>query len=154
QRSFMSLSSDEKCTHCLSVGTSAGIHYTVDLERAGLFQVWDGGFLDASPMWHDRGIPQTATPLGARILFPVSPLVISGGKAAPLKFREYTLDAEGMPEFTYTSGEMLMRDKLLPSRNERAITRTIAVEHPGTNEFQLAEADVIEKFKDGIFIVN
>src|SRR5690606_26982116 len=30
-------------------------HYTYDLDNGSLVQLWRGGFLDATPMWHERG---------------------------------------------------------------------------------------------------
>jgi hypothetical protein len=42
-----------------------GLSYSYDLDNGALVQVWKGGFLDATPMWHDRGDGH-ADPLGQR----------------------------------------------------------------------------------------
>ncbi len=41
--------------HAVSVGSPSNLHYTYDLEKGTVLQVWRGEFLDATPMWHDRG---------------------------------------------------------------------------------------------------
>lgn len=151
QRSFMN-SSDGKKTHCLSVGTPQGIHFTMDLERGNLFQVWDGAFLDATPMWHRRGNGQVGIPLGARILFPdVAPFTTSG---VGLKFTEYNLDVQGMPEFLYSDSNMKIRDKVIPSATQRSVTRKIRINGVGDFEYKLASGNVIDQLEDGSFLVN
>jgi hypothetical protein len=54
-RSFMVVSPTFKVVHAVNVGSPEQVHYTYDLDRGLLAQVWRGGFLDATPMWHDRG---------------------------------------------------------------------------------------------------
>lgn len=41
--------------HAISVGNQSGMHYTFDPDRAVLVQGWKGEFLDATPMWDNRG---------------------------------------------------------------------------------------------------
>lgn len=151
QRSFMN-SRDGKKTHCLSVGTPQGIHFTVDLERGDLFQVWDGRFLDATPMWHRRGNAQVAIPLGPSILFPDAPAFTTGGEG--MKFTEYNLDGLGLPEFSYRAGSMNILDKFIPSATQRAITRRIRINGAGDFDYKLAEGNAIEQLEDGSFLVN
>ena len=165
QRTFMT-SGGEKKTHCLSVGTPEGIHYTIDLENGNLFQTWDGGFLDATPMWHRRGNGQIGVPLGPRILFPdVSPLRIAVADDKGPTFREYDLDKRGLPTFIYTEGNVRLTDLIVPvtgeddrpekaSPSRRGIRRSIHLD--GTSEFDytLATGSVIEPLPDGSFLVN
>lgn len=154
QRSFMN-SSNGKRTHCLSVGTPQGIHFTIDVEKGNLFQVWDGGFLDATPMWHRRGNQQVALPLGPVIRFFDEPDFFPGHKnSTHRKFLEYTLDAKGLPEFKYSAGGMNLFEKLIPCSGERGVTRKIRVDGQGDFAFILAKGSVIEKLSDSSFLVN
>ena len=39
----------------MNVGSNKGLHYTYDMDHGNMVQLWRGEFLDATPMWHDRG---------------------------------------------------------------------------------------------------
>ena len=154
QRSFMDFAEGKK-THCLSVGTSEGIHYTVNLEDGSIFQLWDGDFLDATPMWHRRGNQQIGIPLG-----PVIQLADDPGFApayqgtSPLKFLEYTLDDAGYPEMLYAGGDIKLFDKLIPASGRRGLTRTVRIDGRDAFHYNLASGSVIEVMSDGSFAVN
>lgn len=165
QRTFMTAGEGKK-THCVSVGTPEGIHYTIDLETGSLFQVWDGGFLDATPMWHRRGNGQVGIPLGPRILFPdVAPVSAGGaGNIAPV-FREYDIDKRGLPTFVYSNGDLTLTDKIIPvtdggdqpekaSPSRRGVSRSISVKGTGEFDYILATGSIIEHLPDGSFLVN
>lgn len=165
QRTFMT-SGEEKKTHCLSVGTPEGIHYTIDLATGNLFQVWDGSFLDATPMWHRRGNGQVAIPLGPRIRFPdLSPLSFEGGGETALTFREYDVDKQGLPTFLYTKGNATLTDRIIPvtgrddrpekaSPSRRGISRSVHVKGVGEFYYTFATGTIIERLPDGSYLVN
>lgn len=154
QRTFMDSGKGKK-THCLSVATPEGVHFTIDLQSGNLFQVWDGGFLDATPMWHRRGNQQVAIPLGPRILFSDGPRIgIPGRPGAEMKFVEYVLDPKGLPDFRFVVESMTISEKFLPASPQRAITHKIQIEGPGDFDYTLATGDIIEQQSDGSFIVN
>ncbi|MBC6366174.1 DUF1080 domain-containing protein [Algoriphagus sp. AK58] len=54
-RSFIELPSRKKISHGISVSSQKGAHYSYDLNANQLLRVWRGMFLDATPMWNDRG---------------------------------------------------------------------------------------------------
>lgn len=57
-RSFMDYTEEgnmRRIPHAISVGNQSGLHFTYDPDRATLVQGWKGDFLDATPMWQDRG---------------------------------------------------------------------------------------------------
>lgn len=148
QRSFMN-SREGKRTHCLSVGTPQGINFSVDLETGNLLEMWDGGFLDATAMWHKRGNQQIGIPLGPAIEFPDKPNFI----ATP-KFLEYTVEANGLPDFRYSVGARTISDKIVPSAGERGITRKVLIDGEGTFSYTLASGSVVDRLPDGSFLVN
>lgn len=44
-----------RVVHAVSVGSPEQVHYSYDLDKGAVIHVWRGQFLDATPMWHDRG---------------------------------------------------------------------------------------------------
>jgi hypothetical protein len=54
-RSFIDLPDGKRITHAVSVASSQKVHYSFNLSTGNLVQVWRGGFLDATPMWDNRG---------------------------------------------------------------------------------------------------
>ncbi len=44
-----------RVTHGISVGSPEQVHYTYDADFGNIVQVWRGMFLDATPMWENRG---------------------------------------------------------------------------------------------------
>ncbi|MFN4000352.1 DUF1080 domain-containing protein [Algoriphagus sp.] len=54
-RSFIDLPNRTRISHGISVSSQSGTHYSYDLNSNQLLRVWRGIFLDATPMWNDRG---------------------------------------------------------------------------------------------------
>ncbi|MDP4679536.1 MAG: DUF1080 domain-containing protein [Cyclobacteriaceae bacterium] len=44
-----------KLSHTIGVGTQGGVNYFYDLGTANIIGVWRGDFVDATPMWNNRG---------------------------------------------------------------------------------------------------
>ncbi|SEG09362.1 protein of unknown function [Algoriphagus boritolerans DSM 17298 = JCM 18970] len=63
-RSFIELPDRSKISHGISVSSQSGTHFSYDLNSNQLLRVWRGGFLDATPMWNNRG-NGVSRPLGA-----------------------------------------------------------------------------------------
>src|SRR5205085_8880292 len=53
-RSFVDIDT-VRVTHAVNVGSVQQVHYTYDMDKGMIVQLWRGGFLDATPMWHSRG---------------------------------------------------------------------------------------------------
>ncbi|MCI4667353.1 MAG: DUF1080 domain-containing protein [Bacteroidia bacterium] len=56
-RGFLDFNGDRKqrLTHTIAVGSPTGVHYIFDPKTAHVVCAWKGDFVDATPMWHDRG---------------------------------------------------------------------------------------------------
>ncbi|WP_144605840.1 3-keto-disaccharide hydrolase [Algoriphagus algorifonticola] len=54
-RSFLEVPNAPKISHGISVSSNQGTHYSYDLNSNQLIRVWRGKFLDATPMWYNRG---------------------------------------------------------------------------------------------------
>ncbi|TDE17642.1 family 16 glycoside hydrolase [Dyadobacter psychrotolerans] len=133
-RSFVYFNEEKnKRTHCISVGTSAGWNYTVDLSRGALLQAWRGQFANVTEMWYERGEPQLLSPAGLTALISgkSSMAVLSDANAlwpdsSDINFLGYKLDKEGNPGFRYAIGSATVVDKMTSGSN--GITRTFQLE--------------------------
>ncbi|GAA4437408.1 hypothetical protein GCM10023091_16570 [Ravibacter arvi] len=154
QRSFVNTGKEKK-THCISVGTPQGTHFSIDLETGSLLQVWDGGFLDATPMWHRRGNQQVAVPLGPVIAMKGDHgFSKAEGEPLTLQLKSYVLDREGLPEFFYTGDGLEVSDKLVPGKVGRSLERRLKVRARQPYVFRVASGTVIEQLPGGDYLVN
>ncbi|GAB3925807.1 family 16 glycoside hydrolase [Larkinella terrae] len=162
QRTFMD-DGETRRTHCLSIGTPEGIHFTVDLQEGRLFQVWSGGFLDATPMWNRRGNQQIGIPLGMVQKFAAGTDLRSvAGKAvvpdwdqkSAFRFSEYTLDRSGLPTFQYTCLGVTISDKLSPSAKERSLNRKVTLTSKDGFQYRIASGKSIELLPDGSYAID
>src|SRR5690606_30664302 len=106
--------------HCLSVGGPAGWHYTADLNRGALLQVWKGEFANTTDMWYERGEPQLLHPVG--LVVPISGKSSLANLPAPatawpdsanIRYLGYRLDAQGFPALRYNLGGITVSDALV-----------------------------------------
>lgn len=63
-RSFIELPNRSKISHGISVSSQSGTHFSFDLNSNQILRIWRGQFLDATPMWNDRG-NGVSRPMGA-----------------------------------------------------------------------------------------
>ena len=164
QRSFL-MHEGKKRTHCVSVGTPQAIHYAYDLQFGSLLKVWDGEFLDATPMWRSRGSKQLGVPSGFTVSFDGSPefaQLENYNKEWPKTIVEnkdwkslgYELNSDGLPVFSYHYEGSTIKDKMIAVDSDRRLKREITVD--GSNEIwhKIAAGESISKLPDGTYIVN
>ena len=166
-RSFME-HGGRKRTHAVSVGDTTGTHYALDLANGALLYVWKGDFVDATEMWHERGEPQLAQPLGSVLEQSGRPVVLrmsEDGTAPPdstlpYEYVGYRLDEAGRPTFRYRLEGVKIEDRLRPIDQGRALARelTLATDasapEAGRYFVHLAEADRIEPQEDGSYRIG
>ena len=165
QRSFI-MHDEEKRTHVISVGSPAGVHYTYALDNATLLQAWHGKFLDATPMWYERGESQLVEPLGPEIEFQAGPTLafLSNDKTAwpdstqtgvSYKPLGYKIDEAGYPEFSMQLNETEITDKVWPDETEQKLSRNLNVKNANGETFiRLAKGSKIEQLPDGAYAVD
>lgn len=145
----------KRIVHSVNVGTPSGLHYTFDLDNGALAQAWRGGYLNATPMWNDRG-DGSSQPMGAITTFNDAPAfaVLTSTTQAwsdtlpdPTAFRPlgYDLDATNLPTFRYVHGGAEIEDAIRPEEGKQ-LTREITVKNPAPNLYhRLATgADVVD----------
>lgn len=156
-RSFMDLPTNKRIVHAISVGDPSQIHYTYDLDNGSLFQVWRGGFLDASPMWNDRG-DGSSKPLGALVYLSqertiakpgTTRLDTSGTNYRPLG---YQLDTQDRPTFQYQIHGQRISDTIRP-RDGKGFDRTITATGTGLVA-QLAKGKSIEAITPSSYLID
>lgn len=163
-RSFMDIDTT-RVTHAVSVGSPQLVQYTYDLDRGSIVQVWRGGFLDATPMWHSRG-DGSSRPVGSVIKFgkPSISLAVLNSADAPwpkdsigtgYRPKGYKLDADDRPAFQYQVYNTMVSDKSLVMEGRQGINRVIEIDKPVVGMFfRLAEADKIELTPDGAYLID
>ena len=169
QRTFL-YHQDEKKTHCATVGLPVGINYAIDIKGAALLATWGGDFIDVADMWHERGEPQTAQPLGSALEFSDKPsLARLGSRSDPwpdsvsfeqphLQTKGYSIDGQGTPVFHYQLGTALINDHFYGGNAERKLVRDINCTFTDTSGDPvyclLAEGDQIEELPDGSYGID
>ncbi|MDQ3290940.1 MAG: DUF1080 domain-containing protein [Bacteroidota bacterium] len=168
-RSFMDLPGQPRTrvVHAVSVGSPQKVHYTYDLDKGAVIQVWRGNFLDATPMWHDRG-DGSSRPAGMVQRFgqPVFALAKLGSAQAAwvadsagtgYRPKGYTLDENDQPTFKYRMYGATVSDAIRVLDNGQGIHREITVQNPVGGELyaRLAEGASIEEDKsNGAYLVD
>ncbi|RFZ85730.1 DUF1080 domain-containing protein [Mucilaginibacter terrenus] len=164
-RSFTDLPGNYRVTHGVNVGSTDQLHYTFDMDKGMIVQLWRGGFLDATPMWHERGdgssraagstqffgkaVPAIAKLTTADATWPAD---TAGTAYRP---KGYVLDADGRPTFKYQLYGASVADASTVITGGQGLQRTVAVNGsiPGAM-FHLAQGNKIEQLKNGWYEVD
>ena len=157
----------DRLTHIIGVGDPSGTHYVYDLNAANLVCVWHGDFVDATPMWHDRG-DGSFRPQGAvQYLFNSQPLAFlananeafpSGGQDREVRGHGYKIDeVTSRPVFNFTYQGLEVEDRVYPDDNNKMITHEVVVKERGTKPglyYKVAEGSAIQPLEDGLYAVD
>ena len=164
-RSFMDLPGSKRVTHAVNVGTAEKVNYTYDLNTGMVIQVWRGDFLDASPMWIDRG-DGSSKPLGAVQYFGTPTLAInklanptaawvSDTTGTGFISKGYVLDELDRPSFKYNMYGNSITDITRMLENRQGVQRTIMLKNAAEQMYvRLASANVIEEVSTGFYIMD
>jgi hypothetical protein len=158
-RSFMDVPGT-RIVHAVSVGSPESVHYTYDMDRGMLVQVWRGGFLDATSMWHDRGNgcsrPRgTVQYLGkpAFTLFKQAATADTTGTGYHPK--GYVLDDKDRPTFKYILYGAAVTDAVRVLSEGHGVHRELTVSAPVDGLFaRLAQGRTIETLSKDMYIID
>ena len=162
-RSFLNYT-DRKLTHVISGGYPNLVNFSYDLKQGALLQVWRGEFLDVTEMWHERGEPQLAKPLGSVIILSDAPslaVLTDPGAAWPdsiafddFNNKGYTLDENRFPSFEYEYKNIKATDKI-SSPTATSLIREISLTTPPENLYaRIAIGKSIGKVGKGLYAVD
>ncbi|WP_221390167.1 family 16 glycoside hydrolase [Dyadobacter sp. NIV53] len=166
-RSFMDFKKDEsskkqRVVHAVSVGSPANLHYTYDLDKGTILQVWRGEFLDATPMWHDRGDGSSRPRGSVTVLGDDMLLGKSSGQSkwvtdttgSGYRPKGYVLDDSDVPTFQYLAFGSPVTDYISVVNNQY-FERIIKVINPVKDLVaRVADGSSIEKVSDGLYAIN
>ena len=164
-RSFMDIPGGTRVVHAVNVGSARQLHYTYDLDNAAIVQAWRGNFLDATPMWHDRG-DGSSRPTGAvqffgKPVFAVEKLTDAntawGWDTLGTSYRPkgYVTDEMDQPTFRYYIYNTMITDAIRVMDNGEGLHRELQVQNrAGDLYVRLAEGSSIETTGDGNYLIN
>jgi hypothetical protein len=164
-RSFMRLPENEVVTHAISVGSPEKLHYTYDLNHGTIVQAWRGDFLDATPMWDNRG-NGTARPLGALQQLSGLGLTVAPLSSAQASWKSdtsgtsftpkgYLMDRDDQPTFRYLLDGVMVHDMIRVAQEGKGLRREISAQQAADNLYvKLAEGSNIEEMEDGMYAVD
>ncbi|MEI6409359.1 MAG: family 16 glycoside hydrolase [Bacteroidota bacterium] len=170
-RSFSDFSSlDTGSTHrivrAINVGFPENLSYSYNAANGAQYQVWKGGFLDATPMWNSRG-DGNSVPDGVVLKLQDAPTLVQINKAedvlpdtlpAAANFRAlgYNLDKTQTPEFQYQSWGATVSDKTTYTENGNGLTRNLEAKNVGSGAlyFRLASGQTIEALSDKLYLID
>ena len=164
-RSFMDLPGFPRVVHAVSVGSPEKVHYTYDMDNAMIIQVWRGDFLNATPMWHNRG-DGSSRPLGTVQRFgkPSQSLTQLSNQQATWESdtigtgyrpKGYVIDEQGRPTFHYLKYGNKISDQVRVLDKGRGISRTLSLNSTAKNlYFRLLDAETIEEGLNGVYLID
>ena len=172
-RSFMDLPTAKndrgrnyRVTHGISVGSPQQVHYTYDADNGSVVQVWRGSFLDATPMWENRG-DGSSRPLGAVNYLVSKPQIMLARLAsaqAPwptdttgsgFRPKGYQLDDNDRPTFRYMTGASMVTDQIRVLPEGHGLQRELTVAQPGTGLYaRIIEGTTIEAMPNNTYLVD
>jgi Domain of Unknown Function (DUF1080) len=156
-----------RVVHAVSVGDAAeAVHYTYDMDNGALVQLWRGQFLDATPMWHDRG-DGSSRPLGMTQLFG-KPALTLARLATPdaawptdttgsgYRPKGYAFDETDRPTFRYVLGGATVEDQIRPLAGGQGISRTLSVSGGTATGLmaRLAAGNAITMQENGLYAID
>ncbi|SHN37546.1 DUF1080 domain-containing protein [Chitinophaga sp. CF418] len=164
-RSFMDVKNNKRVVHAVSVGSPEKVHYTYDLDKGMVAQVWRGEFLDATPMWHERGNgcsrPRGAVQLLGEPFFTLSKL--SSPQAAWMtdttgtgyRPKGYVLDESDLPAFRYQVYGTAVSDVVRVLPEGHGIRRELTIAAPVEGLYaKLAEGTTIETPSKDLYVID
>jgi hypothetical protein len=164
-RSFSDLPGGIRVTHGIGVGSIEQLHYTYDADKGMIVQIWRGGFLDATPMWHERG-DGSSKPAGSVQYFgkpaPGIAKLATADAAWPAdtngtayKPKGYTLDADGRPTFKYVLYGAGVSDASTVMPGAQGLHREVNISAPVAGlTMRLAQGNHIEMLKNGLYTID
>ncbi|HCX21427.1 MAG: hypothetical protein CMB80_14365 [Flammeovirgaceae bacterium] len=139
---------DQRITHSIGVGLPSGINYVYDLGAGNLACVWKGDFVNATPMWHDRG-DGSFRPLGM-----IQYLYKGSSVSGSVKSKGYVLDSEsGLPTFIYEVNGQEVKDRIYPDASDSKVIREVALTDL-SGSFEVTEASAIKKMDNGMYLIG
>jgi hypothetical protein len=154
---------DRKRTHVIAVGDPGGVHYAYDLNQGAILDLWKGPFANATEMWYERGEPQIAMPMGAKVrssgvgAFAANNVIADSlDTENTLLFKQYRLDSKGYPTFTYLLKGKSVSDAIRPMEDRKGLKRSLVLGAALSDGLvcRLAQGKSIEALGENLYAVD
>jgi hypothetical protein len=163
-RSFSDLPGGIRVTHGVNVGSPELLHYTYDLDKGMIVEIWRGGFLDATPMWHDRGDGSSRPAGSVQYLGKPVPAIekLSDANAAwaldtagtGYRPKGYVLNADDVPAFKYIIYGSPVNDASSVMDKGQGIHREITLANAVDGLFYHLASGNIETLGNGLYAID
>ena len=154
----MDIEGGTRLIRAVSVGNDAGLHYTYDMDHGAIVQGWHGEFMDATPMWNERG-DGSARPRGAVTMIDGDRLLIgpntwkSDTTGSGFRPRGYTMKTPYSPVFMYDVYGGTVHDKI--DVTPGSLNRTLSLSgFSGDLSIALATGVAIAEVEKGLYNVD
>jgi Domain of Unknown Function (DUF1080) len=154
-------SGTQRIVHSIAVGHPKKANYAYDMDNGAVFQIWRGNFLNATPMWNDRGDGH-ADPVGSVITLGSMPPVVQSLEVDTLPsnadFRTlgYKIDANGLPGFMYKIYGLSVEDRIEVEENGKWLSRELQFSGTPTTpvQFKVVSGKNIVQQSSGLWSIN
>ncbi len=165
-RGFVSFEGNGKrLSHTIGVGTPTGVNFIYDLGAANLIGMWRGDFVDATPMWHNRGDGSFNTRGAVNWTFlnqPITRLETQNsafpetGEAPNFVSKGYSIDKNsGMPIFKNVYNGVAIENKITTDNTNTYLVQEVTFSKTGlTNWYLKLASGTIEKAADGSYVIG
>lgn len=163
-RSFSDLPGGIRVTHGVNVGSPELLHYTYDLDKGMIVEIWRGGFLDATPMWHDRGDGSSRPAGSVQYLGKPVPAIekLSDANAAwaldtvgtGYRPKGYVLNADDVPAFKYIVYGSPVTDASSVMDKGQGIHREVTLANAVDGLFYHLASGNIEAIGNGLYAID
>ena len=154
----------QRLTHTIAVGEPSGLNYIFDLKSGSVVCSWRGGFIDATPMWHDRGdgsfrptgVIQYLTNQPSLAYLSDSTANFPTTSESDFIGKGYILDKDGRPTFRYIYKGVTVLDKSVSLDGQKILQREVKFEGETNNSFyyRLAAGKKINVLEDGSYAID
>jgi hypothetical protein len=154
-RSFIKLPDGKNLSHAVSVSSKPGVHFSYDLSSQQLIRVWRGQFLDATPMWNDRG-NGISLPLGVVTNLNTGTMLFQESADLGLKSAGYEVKGDGDMVFKgKTETGNIFTDHLKVKADGTGIERTIHLSGaPLGSSIQVVAGGGLKKISETIYLIE
>lgn len=151
----------------MAVGDPAGVHYVYDLSAGHLAAFWRGDFIDATPMWNNRGDGSFRTRGNTIYTFLNQPIVELNNPDAtfPSVFavqnyqpKGYQMDKKtGMPTFKGQYRDLPVNSAIFPDETGTYLIHEVELSEATQDHqlhYKLAEGKSIKEMPDGSYAID
>jgi len=154
---------EHRIVHAINVGSPEGVHYTYDADRASLAMTWRGPFMDATPMWDNRG-DGSARSRGVKLVLGDQPPIASASStswpdtmsADTYRFGGYEVDNHNAPTFHYQLNGTNITDQIRPDSSGKYLTRKLTFSESDQTQhiYRITSGEQIQQLEKDLYLID